>query len=56
MKVCDKCRKEITKANKCFGRDLCDECAKQIKEWLKKPKEKKGLLDFGLDKMFGTNR
>ncbi len=56
MKVCDKCRDTITKGQKCFDAELCDKCTKHVKEWLKKPKEKKSLLDLGLDKMYGRNR
>jgi len=54
--VCDKCRKPMAKVNKVLGSELCDSCAKHIKEWIKKPSEKKDLLELGLDTMFGRNK
>lgn len=50
MKVCDKCRKELTKGNKIdlldFKVEICDDCAKKIVQWLKQPIKKNIIGDL----------
>lgn len=52
MKVCDHCRKPMTKGTPCLGAELCEECANHVREWIKKP-AKQGNIFEG---MFGGNK